>query len=241
MTMLVSVFAAELASSLSFALFRSIELGLLLLAAGIASAVAWLKGRRRRLEGEAIERLHEARLLLDDANYALARDGASHILCSSCTPATRNAALHVLARATFCLGDPHGARLAIDCVRPPGAVDVHTLAVVENGIGRPDRAIAALDCARRGAGLSRESARLLIDLHAVTGDLDGAASVARDLARALGPADIRRVARALHGGGRPELATALIIAVLGSHPSEAGGIDEGGSMQAAALDEHAAR
>jgi hypothetical protein len=50
MSLLISMIAAEMTATLAFVLFRSPELGALLLSAGIVSALQWLKLRRRRLE-----------------------------------------------------------------------------------------------------------------------------------------------------------------------------------------------
>jgi hypothetical protein len=128
---------------------------------------------------------------------------------TSCKPQTRNAALTVLAWASVHAGERARAVTAVRAIAPPEAADPATLAVVENASGHPERAVATLEHARRGGGLDRAEARLLIDLHASLGQYERVADVALGLARLLGPEDMLRIVEALHGTGQPDLAARL--------------------------------
>ena len=101
--------------------------------------------------------------------------------------------------AWACLGDgrPRAAIKALAKVMPRQAVDPYTLAAVERASGEWDEAIRTLERARSGASLSREAARLLVDLYAERGDLERAFATTLDHLRVLGPDDARLVVRAL--------------------------------------------
>lgn len=142
---------AEMTATLAFVLFRSPELGVLLLSAGIVSALQWLKLRRRLLEGEALAELRDARLHLQAGRHSVARDIARRVADSACSSATRNQALHVIAWAALGDGDPVAARRVLEVPRPD-AVDAYTLAAMESANGCSDRAIEALDRGRRRSG-----------------------------------------------------------------------------------------
>jgi hypothetical protein len=212
-TMLVSVGVAEVATTASIVAFRSPELGFLLLAAGIYSALRWHRTRRGLLDSQALAQLDQANALLDTERYAEAFSIADAAVRTACGPATRNAALAVLARAAIHVGEPRTAAAAIRRILPRSAADAGTLAAVENANGQMERAIATLDRARRTGDLDRKGARLLIDLHASVGNLRHVATAAAELSRLLGPDDLRVIVGALQAAGEPDLAAHLMPAL----------------------------
>src|SRR5580658_8146099 len=131
MSLLLSMIVAEMTATLAVVLFRSPELGVLLLSAGIVSALQWLKRQRRLLEDEALAELREARVHLQARRHSAARDGARTVVASACSTPTRNEALHVIAWAALGDGDPVAARRVLEALRPD-VVDAYTLAAMES-------------------------------------------------------------------------------------------------------------
>jgi hypothetical protein len=217
--MLVSMMVAEATASATFVVLRSPALGVLVLAAGIASTLQWRKCQRRILEDQALAGLREARAHLQAGGHSASRDIAKTVAASACSAATRDDALHVLAWAALGDGDPDAARKVLGALRP-GVVDAYTLAAVESANGCPSRAIEALDRGRHGPGLSRDAARFLVDLHAQAGDFKRVAAAAMDLSDVLGPEDVRRVARVLTEAGELHFAVAVIGVICRPSPSE---------------------
>ena len=209
MSFLISMIAAEMTATLAFVLVRSPVLGMLLLSAGIVSALQWLKLRRRLLEDEALAELCEARAHLQAGRHWAARDVARTVAASACSPATHNRALHILAWAALGDSDPVAARRVLEALRPE-AVDAYTLAAVESANGCSDRAIEALDCGRRRSGLNRDAARFLVDLHAQVGDFKRVAATTIELSNVLGPEDVQTVGRALTEAGELHLAVGVM-------------------------------
>jgi hypothetical protein len=209
MSFLISMIAAEMTATLAFVLVRSPVLGMLLLSAGIVSALQWLKLRRRLLESDALAELREARVHLQAGRHSAAKDIARTVAASACSSAARNEALHILAWAALGDSDPVAARRVLEVLRPE-AVDAYTLAAVESANGCSDRAIEALDRGRRRSGLNRDAARLLVDLHAQVGDFKGVAAATIELSNVLGPEDVQTVGRALTEAGEPLLAVGVM-------------------------------
>jgi hypothetical protein len=209
MSLLLSMIVAEMTATLAVVLFRSPELAVLLLSAGIVSALQWLKLRRRLLEDEALAELCEARAHLQAGRHWAARDVARTVAASACSPATHNRALHILAWAALGDSDPVAARRVLEALRPE-AVDAYTLAAVESANGCSDRAIEALDCGRRRSGLNRDAARFLVDLHAQVGDFKRVAATTIELSNVLGPEDVQTVGRALTEAGELHLAVGVM-------------------------------
>jgi Zn-dependent protease len=212
-TMLVSVGVAEVSTTAAIVAFRSPELGLLFLTAGVYSALRWHRARCRWLDSHVLARLELARGLLETKRYDEARSIAEEAVQTACSPAARNAALAVLARAAIQIGQPRTAASAIRQISPRSAVDAWTLATVESANGDVQRAIATLNRARRAGDLDRAGARLLIDLQAAGGDLRSVATTAAELARLLGPDDLRLVIGALQVAGETDLAAHLVPAL----------------------------
>jgi hypothetical protein len=207
--LLISTWAGQAATTVAFVFFRSPELAGLFLVTAIASAVQWLKRQRRLREHDALGALREAQAHLQAGRHVAARDIARRVVASACSSVTRKDALHVLAWAALGTDDAKGARKFLQMLKPD-AIDAYTLAAVESESGCPDLAIQALDRERRGSGLSREAAQLLIDLHAQAGDFNRVASATMDLSDALGPEDVQTVARALVKAGELQLAVGLV-------------------------------
>src|SRR5580700_8427898 len=198
--LLVSIFTTELTVVLAVVVLRCPTLGALLLTGGIVSMFGRMKRRRCLHEDQAAEQLQRADQLLDAGKYAAARGCVRQVLSWECGSATRNAAFHLRARTALQERKPNRAWEALQEVRPQRAIDRYILAIVENARGRRADAIAAL-AHRPNARLSREAARLLVDLHALRGDLNGVATAAMDNREALGAPDLRRVADVLIEAG----------------------------------------
>jgi tetratricopeptide (TPR) repeat protein len=238
--LLVSIFTTELTVVLAVVLLRCPPLGALLLTRGVVSTLGWIKRRRRLHEEEAAEQLLRADKLLDAGRYAEARDGVRHVLSWECGSATRNAAFHLQARTALRERTPDRAWEALQQVRPESAVDRYILAIVENALGRRAEAIAALT-RLPAAALSQKAARMLVDLHALGGDLKSVAAAAMDNSEALGPPDLRRVADVLIEAGESELAVGLLRSSLGSSSLEPTRLAERSFPPIAALEKHGTR
>jgi hypothetical protein len=218
----ISTMVGEAATTVAVVFFRSPVLGVLLLVAVIASALQWLKRHRRLREHEALAGLCAAQAHLQAGRHEAARDIAKTVAAAARSSVTRNEALHVLAWATLGAGDPKAARKALEMLMPD-AIDAYTLAAVESASGCPGRAIQALERERRGSGLralSREAARLLIDLHAQAGDFNRVAATAMELFSSLGPEDVQTVARALVEAGQLHLAVGVMGGIGRPSPAE---------------------
>jgi hypothetical protein len=209
LALLVSIFTTELTVVFAIVLFRSPALGALFLAQGTVSMLGWIKRRRSLHEHQARERLRRAHQLLDAGRYADAGETVEHLLSWECGSATRNAAFHLQARIALRGRKPNLAWEALQEVRPASAIDPYTLAIVEHARGRRTNAISALTHVR-ATPLSREAARLLVDLHALGGDLRSVATAAVENREALGAPDLRRVADVLVEAGESELAVSLL-------------------------------
>lgn len=218
--LLISTMTAEMTATVTFVFFKRPELGGLILAAGIVSAVQWLKLRRRLLEDEVLASLYEAQTCLHDRRHAAAREAAAKVATSAHSSALRNEAIRVIGWAALGDGDFSCAQELLQRVGRSHVLDAYTLAAVESASGRPRGAIEALHDGRRTSGLSRDAARLLVDLYAQAGDLRGAAAAATDLSPVLGPVDVRQVAGALVDAGEFDLASVLIRTVFGTPPHE---------------------
>jgi Zn-dependent protease len=210
--MIVSVMTAEVATCVAIVALKSPELGALFLAAGVSSGWHWAQSHRRQLKARAESRLNAANVLLAGRNYPEAWDAAKDVATSACTSQLRNAALTTLAWVALGEQEPERAREILRHVLPAGAVDPYTLAAVESASGHSDRAIAAIDRARHTTPLGRDAVRLLVDLHASSGDYPQVAAIAHEFSRVLGLHDVRRVVRALEQAGKPELAASLTTA-----------------------------
>jgi hypothetical protein len=210
--MMVSVGVAEVSCAIAVVGLRNPELGLWLLAAGVASALRWLRARRKALEARARARLLTARSLLEADRCAAACDVADDAALAALESGTRNEALTVLALAAVRDGQPGRACEALRRVAPPSAVDPYALAAVESANGRSERAIALLDRARQSGRLDRPAARLLIDLLAAAHDYRGVGARTLELSEILGSEDVHLVVAALRAAGEPDVAARLATA-----------------------------
>jgi hypothetical protein len=208
-TVLLSIGGAEVASASAVAALKNPTLGLLFLVAGVATALRWLRSRRKFLEARVREQIQNARALLDAGSCVDACRLAEEAARTSCKPETRNEALTVLAWASVHAGERGKAVAAVRAIAPREAADPATLAVVENASGHPEQAVARLEHARRDGGLDRTGAHLLIDLHASLGQYERVTDVALGLARLLGPEDLLRIVDALHATGEGDLVARL--------------------------------
>ena len=129
----------------------------------------------------------------DDA-YVLADD----VVRRARTAAIRNAAWHSLAWSHVAKNEGRPAREALSHVEPRTAIDVYTLAAVEDCAGEARRAEEILEQARLSGLKSAEMSKLLIDLYARSGNLVAAAELAAEDDKLLAPDDLRAVARALY-------------------------------------------
>jgi hypothetical protein len=207
--LLLSIGGAEIASAIAVAGLKNRTLGLLFLVAGVVTALRWLHSRRQVLEARVREQIQNARALLRAGSCLDACRLAEEAAHTSCKPQTRNEALMVLAWASVHAGQRAKAVAAVRAIAPREAADPATRAVVENASGHPERAVATLEHARRGGGLDRAGAHLLIDLHASLGQYERVTEVAAGLARLLGPEDLLRIVDALHATGEADLAARL--------------------------------
>jgi tetratricopeptide (TPR) repeat protein len=223
--LLASIFTTELAAALAVVLLRSPSLGALLVAQGTVAMLGWIQRRRRLHEDQAGEPILRADQLLDAGRYADARESLRRVLSWECGSAARNAALHLQARIALRQREFDEAWEALQRVRPESAIDRYILAIVESARGRRPEAIAALTRASAVA-LSQEAARLLVDLHALGGDLRGAAAAATDNRGVLGEHDLRRVADVLVEAGESELAVGLLRSSMGLSRLAPGRLEE---------------
>jgi hypothetical protein len=211
--MLVSVIAAEVGATFAIVALRSPEVGLLCLAAGIASAWRWVRSHQKQMEKRAHERLRAAQWFLASQRYTEAWAAAKDAAIAGCGVRVRNAALTTLAWTALGEGEPWRAGEVLRQVLPADEVDPYTMAAVESARGYSGRAIATLERAKRTTQLGRDALRFLVDLHAGEGDYQAVTSIAHEFANVLGLDDVRRVALALDRAGEPELAAALAAAV----------------------------
>ncbi len=211
--MLLSVVAAELGTCLAVVVFKSWALGLVLLSAGVASGVRWARTGQRRLDAAAEARLRTSRLLLGEQRYAEARAAAEEVLTSAYSARLRAAALTTMAWIALERGNPGRAARVLDHVLLAGAVDPYTLAAVEHAGGRSDRALQTLERAKQTGELGLDAVRLLVDLHATSGDYLAVTATAFEFAAVLGERDLRRIVGALEGAGEQALAASLTPAV----------------------------
>ena len=213
MAVIISAAFAFGAASLGLTIFHSAGVTLFFLGAGVVSAFEWAKLQDQAVTTRVTSQLTVARLLLQQERYAESRALSEEVAQRARDLETRNTALSTLAWAWMGEGNTRRAREALARILPTSAVDPYLVAALENADGHPERAISVLEQQRRQTTLSREAARLLVDLHAQRGDLSQAADVARDLSRVLGPDDLRRIAHALERAGEHEKALGLTDAV----------------------------
>jgi Zn-dependent protease len=214
-TMLVSIMMAEVAAAFSAVALRSPELAVLFLAAGVSSGWRWARSNQRRVHIQAAEGLRTANFLLASRKYPQAWAAAKEVATSASGARHRNAALTTLAWVALGEGEPARAVEALRHVLPRPAVDPYTLAAVQSAIGDPDGAIATLDHASRTTRLGRDAVRLLLDLHASSGNYSQVAVTAHEFFSVLGVPDVHRVVDALQRAGEPHLAAALTTVTLG--------------------------
>jgi Zn-dependent protease len=207
--MIISIMTAEVATTFAVVALKSPELGALILAAGVSSGWRWAQAHERRLQAQAKSQLRAANSLLEGHSYQEAWDAAKDAATSACTPQLRNAALTTLAWVALGEQEPERARDILRHVLPPEAVDPYTLAAVESASGHADRAITTIDRARHTTPLGRDAVRLLVELHATSGNYPQVAAIAHEFSRVLGPHDVLRVVHALESAGKPELAASL--------------------------------
>lgn len=179
--------------------------------ARIASAVA--ADEREGFE----DRLREAKQLvakgqLEDA-YLLADD----VVRRAKSQPVRNGGLTALAWVHVERGQGARARAALAEIDPPHAVDPYTVAVVEQAAGDSARARQILEEARRQGYRTVEVSKLLIDLHARDGRMEGAIDVALEDADLLSREDVRAVFDAAVASGAPRAAARLAARIFELH------------------------
>jgi tetratricopeptide (TPR) repeat protein len=155
-------------------------------------------------------------LLVSNQSHAEAIAACEALLLQARDFETRNTTLTLLAWACLGEGRPRAALAALQKVLPRQAVDSYALAAVERASGQRAGAIQTLQKARAVGLLSRESARLLVDLYAEAGDLEAAFATTLEHLRVLGPDDAHLVVHALEQAedfGRAEALSSAIDAV----------------------------
>jgi|HubBroStandDraft_1064217.scaffolds.fasta_scaffold26424_3 hypothetical protein len=207
--MIISIITAEVATTFAVVALKSPELGALILAAGVSSGWRCARTHEWRLEARAKSQLRAANSHLARHSYQEAWDAAKGVATCASAPPLRNAALTTLAWVALGEQEPERAREILRHVLPADAIDPYTLAAVESASGHADRAIATMDRARRTTPLRRDAVRLLVDLHASSGNYQQVAAIAHEFSRVLGPHDVRRVVSGLENAEKPELAAAL--------------------------------
>ncbi|MGZ6087672.1 MAG: site-2 protease family protein [Polyangiales bacterium] len=178
--------------------------------------------RREGLE----EELFKAKAALDrgdlDDAYVLADD----VVRRSRTMPVKNGGWTALAWIHVARGEGKLAREAIAHVEPKFAVDPYTLAAVEDAAGDPDRARAILEEARRRGFESQEATKLLVDLLARDGRIEGAVDVAHADAHLLEPEDVRAVEKVALDLNLPHAAARLAARLFELHGLAVDALDE---------------
>lgn len=121
----------------------------------------------------------------------------------------RNGGLTALAWVHVERGQGARARAMLSEIDPPHAVDPYTVAAVEDAAGDPTRARQVLEEARRQGYRTVESSKLLIDLYAREGRMEGAVDVALEDADLLARDDVRAVYEAAIESGATRVAARL--------------------------------
>jgi Zn-dependent protease len=215
---IISAVLAVAAAQLALMIFRSTGIAFFFSGAAVLSLFEWAKLKDQEVAAQASDQLTTARLLLLRERYFEARTIAHDVLLRARDRRCRNAALTTLAWSWLGEGEPRRARECLARIRPASAVDGYAVAAIEHRDGHPERAIIALDRQRQETGLTREAARLLVDLHAQRGDFSRAAEVARDLSTVLGADDLRRIVLALEQAGEHAKAAALAETIQENNP-----------------------
>jgi tetratricopeptide (TPR) repeat protein len=211
--MLISVFTAEVIAASTFVIFRSVGLGLLFLAAGIASVFEWTNARRKAFEAFAVDQLKEARAALDQGRLADAWDRAGDAAEAAVTRHTRNAALAARAWAALGQGKPALAQEILGEIWPGDSIDAYTVAAIKDANGRSDEAISVLERASRSSTLNREAARFLVELYANAGKFQRVVTASLDLVGVFGTDDIRLIVRGLEKAGEFRHGATLAVAL----------------------------
>lgn len=168
-----------------------------------------------RLRAREVElQLRTATLLLEKGRCKEAGHIAEDVLARpSLEFSARTRALTTLAWALLGQDRPRAALRALDQILPAQAVDPYALASAESALGQVQTAIATLNRACRRGRLSREAARLLIDLYAQSGEFDLAFAATMEHLAVLGASDARLVVHALERAEDPRHAAMLAHAI----------------------------
>jgi hypothetical protein len=227
--MLVTMMVAEVAAALTLAITRSAIFPIVFLTAAIFAVCIWDHFRRARLEVYQRALLAETGRLMAIGDHVGARQAAERSIASASSPTALERGLTALAWSYLLDGNPRAAKVILEEIQPPSAVDSYTLAAVERALGDSARAIQLLRNALQNGSLSREAARLFIDLQAEVGDFEGAAATTVAVATLLTEEDLHTIVRALeevyppiktvvagHTGGGHSASISAFIAEAGS-------------------------
>jgi hypothetical protein len=195
--LLISVMTSSVASTVGVVTIRNIGFTVLFVSVAIRSLFELGKVHDQIRTQLTDAQLGAARLAVLQHRYPDAIRLSEVVLGEARDLDTRNAALTILAWACLGEGRPRAAMAALEKVLPRDAADPYTLAAIQRASGLRDQAIETLQGARRIGPLSREAARLLVDLYAERGDLERAFVITLEHLRVLGSEDARLVVRAL--------------------------------------------
>jgi eukaryotic-like serine/threonine-protein kinase len=200
-TTLIGINVAELSAVVSVVAFRSVVAALGALAAGIALMFRWTKARRDVADAAVVGQIATAESLRAEGKYREAWSLGRVAARRASRPRSRDAALTLLAQVALEEGNVEKARGVVRLAEADGRIEVHVQAAIERADGWVDRAIELLDTARRRGTLTREAARLLVELYAETDDLERAVQVAVESLDLIAPEDIRLMILSLNAWG----------------------------------------
>jgi hypothetical protein len=181
----------------------------LLVAGGVAAAVARWGLVRPPIEDDALAQLATAYAELERSNPTAAAGAASKAAGAAKTSTTRNRALTCLAWAALGEGHPKRAKAALAAVQPPYAVDLYCLAAVEHACGQPELAVRALEVMRDFGSLTCDGAKLLVECHLHVHGMERAVLAALQNRRVLGSVNCEHVLAAARLAGADRAAATL--------------------------------
>jgi len=197
LAMLVTIVVAEIAAALTLVIMRAAIFPIVCLTTAIFAVCVWDHFRRARLEVYQRAMLSETQHLMAIGDHVGARHAAERAIASALSPAALERGLTVLAWSYLLDGNPRAAKVILEEIRPPTAVDPYALAAVERALGDSALAIELLRGVQQNGSLSREAARLFIDLQAEVGDYEGATATTVAVADLLTEEDLRKIVCAL--------------------------------------------
>jgi hypothetical protein len=198
---LIGVGIAEITATVALVALRSPGVALAALGAGIALISRWAKEGRDLADADVVAQIATANGLRAEGQQREAWALACVAARRASRRHSRSSALTLLARIALEEGRIETARELLSRVPMAQRIDLPVQVAIERADGRVDRAIQLLEAARLRGNFSREAARLLVELHAESRDLDRAVQVAVESLDLIAPEDIRAMVSSLNSWG----------------------------------------